>query len=204
MSKELSIILKVYEIGKTGGEPLQQNSASLTNREALPRALVTLLKVVPNNFNKITGDTLDRDQLRKGLLSRKNFKIKCQTHLLMAVLGGGWADIADSEMGVINITDEEVEALIQKDADDHNLFMAGLRVKYTCAEDFVTYKDDLALVLAHAATLTGNEFDKYAEDTLAVGAKEMMRNPFLKENFLQQWLSGVPEAATDVLATIKR
>lgn len=119
-------------------------------------------------------------------------------------LTGNWSEVTADEIAAVNITDEEVEALIQKDADDHKLFMAGLRVKYTCSEDFCTYAADLALVLAHAATLTGNEFDKYAEDTLAVGAKEMMRNPFLKENFLQQWLSGVPEAATDVLATIKR
>lgn len=63
MTAELSMNIKVYEIGKTAGEPIADNNASLTNREALPRALTTLLKVLPANFNKNTGDTFDRDQL---------------------------------------------------------------------------------------------------------------------------------------------
>lgn len=203
MDAELSMNIKMYEIGKTAGEPLADNNASLISREALPRALTTLLKTLPKNFNQITGDTFDRDQLRNGLRTLKNFQIKGATHLLKVSLIGKWSGVTAEEIAAVDITDEEVEALIQKDADDHKLFMAGLRVKYTCPDDFHTYAADLALVLAHAASLTGPEFDKYAEDTLAVGAKEMMNSHFLKENFLQQWLSGVPESATDVLAIIK-
>ena len=202
--EDLSITVQIAKIDE-GAKLIQTNTAALLDRSALPRALTSLMRLLPGNYHQITGDSFDLEHLRVGLRSRKNFIIKGKTYQLKVQLGGHWKTVRDGELENLSQTDEDIERLIQMDAYDHKVFMAGLDVMYvTDSAERAAYPENLKIVLGHWATLSGEAAAMYEEDVITIAAEKLMFIPELKEQYHATWVEAVPATSTNILAILNK